>query len=99
MDNMTYQSSAYLPSYLQAPLMIKTNLDFFTDRDGFKTWHKNFTKAKLDEDLDFIGTRGTMFESLDFPPTCKIDKVLTIIKEVFNPVFDSSNLKREKQVG
>jgi hypothetical protein len=41
-------------SYLQAPLMIKTNLDLLT-ATALKHGTKNFTKAKLDEDLDFIG--------------------------------------------
>jgi hypothetical protein len=41
-------------SYLQAPLMIKTNLDLLT-ATALKHGTKKFTKAKLDEDLDFIG--------------------------------------------
>jgi predicted Zn-dependent peptidase len=60
---------------------------------------KNFTKAKLDEELDFIGANVSTYASKEyFPPTLQL-KIKTIIKEVLlNPVLTLPNLKKEKQV-
>jgi hypothetical protein len=71
---MTCQSSAYLPSYLQAPLMIKTNLDFSLTATALKHGTKNFTKAKLDEELDFIGANVSTYASKNtgLPPTLQL---------------------------
>jgi zinc protease len=64
---------------------------------------KNFTKAKLDEELDFIGANVSTYASKEYSglsshfATKDKDKVLTIIKEmVLNPVFDSSEFEKEK---
>lgn len=64
---------------------------------------KNFTKAKLDEDLDFLGadvdtyaTKEYAGLSSDFASKDKA-KVLSIIKEIMlNPVFDAAEFEKEK---
>lgn len=64
---------------------------------------KNFTKTKLDEDLDFLGANVNTYAtkeyaglSSDFASKDK-DKVLNIIKEVLlNPTFDSAEFEKEK---
>jgi predicted Zn-dependent peptidase len=64
---------------------------------------KNFTKTKLDEELDFLGANVDTYAtkefaglSSDFASKDK-DKVLNIIKEILlNPVFDTSEFEKEK---
>jgi predicted Zn-dependent peptidase len=64
---------------------------------------KNFTKAKLDEDLDFIGASVNTFAlkeysglSSHFAAKDK-DKVLTIIKELLlDPIFEPTEFAKEK---
>jgi zinc protease len=64
---------------------------------------KNFTKTKLDEELDFIGADVNTYAtkeyaglSSNFAVKDKV-KVLAIIKDLLlNPVFDSSEFNKEK---
>ncbi|MBA4276308.1 pitrilysin family protein [Flavobacterium sp.] len=64
---------------------------------------KNFTKTKLDEELDFLGAEVATYAtkefaglSSDFASKDKV-KVLNIIKEiVLNPVFDAAEFEKEK---
>lgn len=64
---------------------------------------KNFPKAKLDEELDFLGANVDTYAtkeyaglSSDFASKDK-DKVLNMIKEiVLNPVFDAAEFEKEK---
>lgn len=64
---------------------------------------KNFTKTKLDEELDFLGANVDTYAtkefaglSSDFASKDK-DKILNIIKEVLlNPTFDSAEFEKEK---
>jgi predicted Zn-dependent peptidase len=64
---------------------------------------KNFTKTKLDEELDFIGADVNTYAtkeyaglSSNFAAKDKV-KVLAIIKDLLlNPVFDSSEFNKEK---
>lgn len=64
---------------------------------------KNFTKTKLDEELDFIGADVNTYAtkeyaglSANFAAKDKV-KVLAIIKDLLlNPVFDSSEFNKEK---
>jgi len=65
---------------------------------------KNYTKTKLDEELDFIGADITTYASKEFSglsAKCAAkdrDKVLAIIKDVLlEPVFDASEFEKEKQ--
>ena len=64
---------------------------------------KNFPKAKLDEELDFIGANLDTYASKEFSginanfASKDKDKVLTIIKEIIlNPVFDAAEFEKEK---
>lgn len=65
---------------------------------------QNYTKAKLDEELDFIGASVNTYASkesaglsADFAAKDK-DKVLDIIRELLTvPVFDSSEFSKEKK--
>lgn len=65
---------------------------------------QNYNKAKLDEELDFIGASVNTFASkesaglsADFAAKDK-DKVLDIIRELLTaPVFDSSEFSKEKK--
>lgn len=71
---------------------------------GLKYGTKNYPKARLDEDLDFIGASVNTFASKEsaglsakFAVKDK-DKVLDIIKELLTtPVFDSSEFNKEKK--
>ena len=64
---------------------------------------KNFTKTKLDEELDFIGANVNTYAtkeyaglSSNFAAKDKV-KVLAIIKDLLlNPVFDSAEFNKEK---
>jgi predicted Zn-dependent peptidase len=64
---------------------------------------KNFTKTKLDEELDFIGANVNTYAtkeyaglSSDFAAKDKV-KVLAIIKDLLlNPVFDPAEFNKEK---
>jgi len=64
---------------------------------------KNFTKIKLDEELDFLGANVDTYAtkeyaglSSNFASKDKV-KVLNIIKEiVLNPVFDAAEFEKEK---
>jgi zinc protease len=64
---------------------------------------KNFSKAKLDEELDFIGADVNTSSSKEFSGLSssfaakdKV-KVLSIIKEILlNPVFDNTEFEKEK---
>ena len=64
---------------------------------------KNYPKAKLDEELDFIGADVTSYATKEFSGVISNfaskdkDKVLTIFKEiVLNPVFDAAEFEKEK---
>lgn len=64
---------------------------------------KNFPKAKLDEELDFIGANVDTYATKEFSGITSNfaskdkDKVLTIIKEILlNPVFDAAEFEKEK---
>ncbi|NQW36210.1 MAG: insulinase family protein [Flavobacteriales bacterium] len=64
---------------------------------------KNFTKTKLDEELDFIGADVSTFSSKEYAglsskfATKDTDKVLPIIKEILrNPSFDATEFEKEK---
>jgi zinc protease len=64
---------------------------------------KNFTKIKLDEELDFIGADVNTYASKEFSGLSSKfaakdkEKVLGIIKEILlNPVFDASEFEKEK---
>lgn len=64
---------------------------------------KNFQKAKLDEELDFIGANVDTYATKEFSGITSNfaskdkDKVLTIIKEILlNPVFDAAEFEKEK---
>jgi zinc protease len=65
---------------------------------------QNYTKAKLDEELDFIGASVNTYASkesaglsADFAAKDK-DKVLDIIRELLTaPLFDSSEFSKEKK--
>ncbi|MFV5686098.1 M16 family metallopeptidase [Flavobacterium sp. GB2R13] len=64
---------------------------------------KNFTKIKLDEELDFIGADVNTYASKEFSgltskfATKDKEKVLGIIKEILlNPVFDAAEFEKEK---
>ena len=64
---------------------------------------KNFPKAKLDEELDFIGANVDTYATKEFSGLTSNfaskdkDKVLTIIKEIIlNPVFDAAKFEKEK---
>lgn len=64
---------------------------------------KNFTKTRLDEDLDFLGADVTAYATKEYAGLSSNfaskdkEKVLNIIKEVLlNPVFDSSEFEKEK---
>ncbi|HLG40160.1 MAG TPA: pitrilysin family protein, partial [Chitinophagaceae bacterium] len=71
---------------------------------GLKYGTKNYPKAKLDEDLDFIGATVNSFASKEsaglsakFAVKDK-DKVLDIIKELLTePVFDTAEFSKEKK--
>jgi zinc protease len=71
---------------------------------GLKYGTKNYSKTKLDEELDFIGASVNIFASKEsaglsarFAVKDK-DKVLDIIKELLTaPVFDSSEFTKEKK--
>lgn len=71
---------------------------------GLKYGTVNFPKAKLDEELDFIGATVNTFASKEsaglsskFAAKDK-DKVLTIIKEMLTqPVFDQAEFEKEKK--
>jgi predicted Zn-dependent peptidase len=64
---------------------------------------KNFPKAKLDEELDFIGANVDTYATKEFSGVTSNfaskdkDKVLTIIKEIMlDPVFDAAEFEKEK---
>lgn len=64
---------------------------------------ENFTKVKLDEELDFIGADVSTYASKEFAGLSSKfaakdkDKVLNIIKEIIlNPIFDTSEFEKEK---
>ena len=64
---------------------------------------KNFPKAKLDEELDFIGANVDTYATKEFSglnsnfASKDKDKVLAIIKEILlNPVFDATEFEKEK---
>ena len=64
---------------------------------------KNFTKTKLDEDLDFLGAEVDTYATKEYAGLSSNfaskdkDKVLNIIKEILlNPVFDAAELEKEK---
>ncbi len=71
---------------------------------GLKYGTKNYPKAKLDEELDFIGATVNTFASKEsaglssrFAAKDK-DKVLSIIKEMLTePVFDNTEFEKEKK--
>lgn len=71
---------------------------------GLKYGTKNYPKAKLDEELDFIGATVTTFASKEsaglsskFAAKDK-DKVLNIIKELLTePLFDTTEFSKEKK--
>jgi len=71
---------------------------------GLKFGTKNYPKAKLDEELDFIGANVNTFASKEsaglsakFAVKDK-DKVLDIIKELLTvPVFDTAEFSKEKK--
>jgi predicted Zn-dependent peptidase len=80
----------------------KAGLAFLTAK-ALKHGTKNFSKIKLDEEIDFIGasisTDATKeFASLSSKFAAKDkDKVLTIIKEIMlDPVFDAQEFEKEK---
>jgi hypothetical protein len=80
--------------------MIKTNLDASLTATALKHGTKNFTKAKLDEELDFIGANVSTYASKEYPDfshfaTKDKDKVLTIKEVLLNPFFDLPNLKEK----
>jgi zinc protease len=80
----------------------KAGLASFT-ATALKHGTKNFTKTKLDEELDFIGADVNTYAtkeyaglSSNFAAKDKV-KVLAIIKDLLlNPVFDSSEFNKEK---
>ena len=64
---------------------------------------KNFTKTKLDEELDFLGADVDTYATKEFAGLSSNfaskdkDKILNIIKEVLlNPTFDSAEFEKEK---
>ena len=64
---------------------------------------KNFTKVKLDEDLDFLGADVDTYATKEYAGLSSNfaskdrDKVLNIIKEILlNPVFDAAEFEKEK---
>jgi zinc protease len=64
---------------------------------------KNFTKAKLDEDLDFFGANVDTYATKEYAGLSSNfaskdrAKVLDIIKEILlNPVFDAAEFEKEK---
>lgn len=64
---------------------------------------QNFTKSKLEEELDFIGADVNTYATKEFSGLSSnfaakdLDKVLLIIKEiVLNPVFDNTEFEKEK---
>ncbi len=64
---------------------------------------KNFPKAKLDEELDFIGANVDTYATKEFSglnsnfASKDKDKVLAIITEILlNPVFDATEFEKEK---
>lgn len=66
---------------------------------------KNYPKAKLDEELDFIGASVNTYASKEFAGlTAKFaakdkDKVLSIINELLTaPAFDTSEFSKEKKM-
>ena len=65
---------------------------------------KNMTKAKMEEELDFIGATLNTYSSKEFAGLSSKfaskdrDKVLNIIKDVLlNPVFDAAEFDKEKK--
>lgn len=65
---------------------------------------KNYTKARLEEELDFVGASLTTSASKEFSlvsarfATRDQDKVLGMVKEVLvNPVFDAAEFEKEKK--
>jgi predicted Zn-dependent peptidase len=80
----------------------KAGLASFT-ATALKHGTKNFTKTKLDEELDFIGANVNTYAtkeyaglSSNFAAKDKV-KVLAIIKDLLlNPVFDSTEFNKEK---
>ncbi len=65
---------------------------------------KNYSKAKLEEELDFVGASLTTNASKEFSlvsaqfATKDQDKILGIVKEVLvNPVFDATEFDKEKK--
>jgi zinc protease len=80
----------------------KAGLASFT-ATALKHGTKNFTKTKLDEELDFIGANVNTYStkeyaglSSNFAAKDKV-KVLAIIKDLLlNPVFDSTEFNKEK---
>jgi zinc protease len=71
---------------------------------GLKHGTRSMTKAKLDEELDFLGASVNTYASKEssglaakFAAKDK-DKILTIIKEILlDPVFDSTEFNKEKK--
>lgn len=71
---------------------------------GLKHGTRSMTKAKLDEELDFLGASVNTYASKEssglsakFAAKDK-DKILTIIKEILlDPVFDSTEFTKEKK--
>ena len=71
---------------------------------GLKHGTRSMTKAKLDEELDFLGASVNTYASKEssglsakFAAKDK-DKVLTVIKEILlDPVFDSTEFTKEKK--
>jgi zinc protease len=64
---------------------------------------KNFTKTKLDEELDFLGANVDTYATKEFAGLSSNfaskdkDKILNIIKEVLlNPTFDLAEFEKEK---
>jgi zinc protease len=80
----------------------KAGLASFT-ATALKHGTKNFTKTKLDEELDFIGANVNTYAtkeyaglSSNFAAKDKV-KVLAIIKDLLlNPVFDTTEFNKEK---
>lgn len=64
---------------------------------------KNFTKSKLDEELDFLGADVDTYATKEFAGLSSNfaskdkSKVLNVIKEILlNPVFDAAEFEKEK---
>jgi len=80
----------------------KAGLASFT-ATALKHGTKNFTKAEIDEELDFVGATISTFSEKEYATLSSKfaskdkEKIIAIIKEILlNPVFDEKEFEKEK---